>query len=88
MPPQGRRDDMGGRGMNLPALKQQADDMGQAFDDACRPHFADGRWGAYRAIECGQPVPKSVSASLDAYTDATHAYYLARDGAGGFLGGR
>jgi hypothetical protein len=59
-----------------------------AFDTACRPHYADGRWGAYRAIDCGQAVPPSVLAALDAYHAATHAFYRARDGEKGFLGSR
>lgn len=72
---------------DLATLRATADAAGVAFDAACKPHYADGRWGAYRAYECGQPVPPAVEAALDAYHAATHAFYAARDGAGGFLGG-
>lgn len=73
---------------SLQCLKERADKAGAAFDAACRPHFADGRWGAYRAIECGREVPRAVDDALNAYHAAVHAFYLARDGAGGFLGSR
>lgn len=72
----------------LRCLKDRADAAGAAFDAACKPHFCDGRWGAYRAIECGQDIPATVDAAMTAYHDATQAFYLARDGDGGFLGGR
>lgn len=72
--------------MNLAELKRAADLAGENFDTACRPHFCDVRWGAYRAIECGQEVPPGVVEALDRYHAATHAYYLARDGERGFLG--
>lgn len=73
---------------DLNRLKAAADTAEKAFDDACRPYYADGRWGAYRAVECGQTVPPKVWAALDAYHAATHAFYLARDGERGFLGSR
>lgn len=73
---------------DLSKLKADADAAGAAFDDACKPHYCNGRWGAYQAIECGQDVPPAVAAALDAYHAATHAFYLARDGEGGFLGPR
>ena len=74
--------------MTLQALKDRADAAGRELDDACRPHYCDGRWGAYRAIEWGQPVPSGVMAAFDAYHAATQAYYLARDGKAGLLGRR
>lgn len=73
---------------DLAALKAAADKAGQAFDDTCRPYYADGRWGAYRAYEAGQDVPTDVDAALDGYHAATHAFYAARDGSKGFLGGK
>jgi hypothetical protein len=73
---------------SLQCLKDRADRASAKFDEACRPHFCDGRWGAYRAIECGNPVPASVSAALDAYHAAVRAFYAARDGERGFLGSR
>ena len=73
---------------SLSLLRAKADAADTAFDDACRPHYADGRWGAYRAIECGQNVPEEVITASDAALAARHAFYLARDGAGGVLGSR
>lgn len=73
---------------NLAALKQAADDAGTAFDKACKPHYADARWGYYRAVECNQPVPAEVETAFNAYHAATHAFYAARDGSKGFLGSR
>ena len=74
--------------MTLKELRERADDAETAFDVACKPHYCDGRWGAYRAIECGQPVPADVVAAMEKAHKALHAFYLARDGAGGFLGSR
>ena len=65
---------------DLETLNAQAATAEAAFDAACKPYYCDGRWGAYRAIECDQEVPATVWAALDAYHAATHAYYLARDG--------
>ncbi len=73
---------------DLPALKAAADAAGAAFDEACRPHYCDGRWGYYRAMECGHDVPPELHARCDEYLKATHAFYLARDGELGFLGSR
>lgn len=74
--------------LTLQHMRDRAERLGTAFDAVCRPHYADGRWGAYRAIECGQDVPAAVVAALDAYHAATTAFYTARDGSGGFLGRR
>ena len=63
----------------LKALKQAADDAGAAFDKACKPHYADGRWGYYRAVECGQTVADSVESAFNAYHAATYAFYAARE---------
>lgn len=73
---------------DLAALRVATDQAEAAFDAACRPHYVDGRWGAYRAIECDQPVPPNVLDALNAYHAATHAFYAARDGEKGFLGSR
>lgn len=72
---------------DLSALRAAVDVASNAFDAACRPHFAN-RWAYYHAVECGRPVPRSVHDACDAYLAATHAYYRARDGERGFLGGR
>lgn len=74
--------------MNLAELKNAADAAGVVFDAACKPHYVDGRWGYYRAVECDQPVPDSVEAAFNSYHAATHAFYAARDGSKGFLGSR
>lgn len=73
---------------NLQALRAESDRTQAAFDAACKPHYVDGRWGAYRAIECGHRVPAGVMAALDTAHAATQQFYLARDGEQGFLGGR
>lgn len=71
----------------LAALKARVDAASDAFDAACRPHFVN-RWDYYRAVECGQHVPQSVHDAADASLAAIHAFYRARDGEAGFLGGR
>jgi hypothetical protein len=73
---------------DITTLKHEADKADAAFDAACRPHYCDGRWGAYRAIELGHPVPAAVLKAMDDYSDACHRYYAARDGSRGFLGSR
>lgn len=70
----------------LSDLKSAADRAESDFDAACRPFYCDGRWGAYRACEYG-PIPRAVESAMAHYIAATHAFYLARDGANGFLGG-
>ena len=72
---------------DLSALRAAADAASDAFDAACRPHFVN-RWDYYRAVDCGQKVPRSVHDAADAYLAATHAFYAARDGERGFLGSR
>ena len=71
----------------LATLRARLDAASSAFDAACRPHFVN-RWDYYRAVECGQSAPQSVHDAADAYLAATHAFYRARDGENGFLGGR
>ena len=73
---------------DLRELKRAADEASDALDTACRPHWCDGRWGFYRAEECGLPVPREVTEAGDRYLAALHAFYAARDGDKGFLGGR
>ena len=72
----------------LACLKERADRAGAVFDAASRLHYADGRWGAYREMEYGRKVPRAVESAMDAYRDAVHAFYTARDGERGFLGAR
>jgi hypothetical protein len=73
---------------NLANLKAELEAASVAFDDACKPHYCDGRWGAYRAAEFAEDIPASVWSAMNAYTNACNAYYLSRDGSGGFLGGQ
>jgi hypothetical protein len=73
---------------NLASVRAAADKADKAFDDACRPHYVDGRWGAYRAIECNHEVPRSVIAAMNEAHSAIQAFYIARDGDRGFLGSR
>lgn len=72
----------------LKTLREAADRADKEFDDQCQFVYVDGRWGAYRAIECGQKVPKDILTALDKAHAARHAYYQARDGEKGFLGSR
>lgn len=71
--------------MNLQALKDAADNAGAQFDRVCLQYYPDARWGGYRAIEADK-APADVIDAMEAYHDATHAFYLARDGRNGFLG--
>lgn len=64
---------------DLSALKAKADHASAAFDAACKPYYCDGRWGAYRAIECGQPIPAPVNRALNEAHAAMQAFYRARD---------
>lgn len=74
--------------MTLPDLRAAANAAQAAFETECARHYADGPWGFYRALERGGDAPPETLAASDAYLAATHAFYLARDGAAGFLGGR
>lgn len=72
----------------LATLKERANTARDQLDTVCRAHYPDGRWGAYRACECDQPLPDDVSTAMDAYHDALHNFFHARDGDRGFLGSR
>lgn len=52
-----------------------------------RSHYAD-EWEAYRAHERGEQWPLDLELCWRAHHDATHRYYLLRDGPNGVLGGR
>lgn len=73
---------------SLSELKAISDAAEKTFDEACRKHYVDGRWGAYRAFECDQEVPKEVENAMNEAHTALHAFYRKRDGEKGFLGGR
>ncbi len=73
---------------DLQSLRAAADAASDAFDRACRPYYVNRR-DYYLACERDPgSCPASVHAACDAYLEATHAFYLARDGEKGFLGGR
>lgn len=49
--------------------------------------YAD-EWAAYRAHEAGEAWPDYLELAHKAHREATHRYYLLRDGPHGVLGGR
>lgn len=73
---------------DLAQLRQVAEIARAEFEQACQPAYVDGVWGAYRAIECDQPVPANILRAMDETYAAIQAYYRARDGDRGFLGAR
>ena len=74
--------------MNLKELLAEADRLHGLFNDACvKAGFAD-YWEAYKSENDGNPWPEEVKKAWEAQRDALHAYYGARDGDKGFLGGR
>lgn len=73
---------------DIAQLKRAADTARAKFEAVCQPVYVDGVWGAYRAIECDQPVPANILRTMDETHAAVHAFYRARDGEHGFLGGR
>lgn len=74
--------------MFLPDLRLAASAAQAAFEAECARHYVDGQWGFYRALDRGEDAPPETLAASDAYLAATHAFYLARDGAAGFLGSK
>lgn len=72
----------------LSDLRAATDATRKAFDLACKPHYADGRWGAYRAWDMEEDVPADVEKAMNAHHAALHRYYMIRDGSGGFIGKR
>ena len=43
------------------------------LDKAARAYFCDGRYGAWRAIECGDSLPRDVESAFDAHHKAAMA---------------
>lgn len=73
---------------DLNTLRAASETAHERFVSECRVHgFAD-EWAAYRAESGETPWPAPLAASHKAYIAAIHAFYEARDGKGGFLGGR
>lgn len=56
------------------AMQQAAVDL----DNAARPFWCDGRYGAMRAVEYGEKLPPSVQRAFDAYHKACMAWGKAR----------
>lgn len=72
----------------LKDLKAKADQASDAFDAVCRKHFVS-RWDYYHVCACKLSiVPAECHRAADAYVAAQHAFYEARDGSKGFLGGK
>ena len=62
----------------LETLKTRADNARDALDTACKPFYCDGRFGAYRAAEYGERLPRPVADAFNAYSVALNAYNAAR----------
>jgi hypothetical protein len=73
---------------DLQALKLAADNSHSAFEALCLGHGYADKWEALRAMDQPDSCPAlpALQASWDSHVAATHAFYLARDGAKGFLG--
>lgn len=59
-----------------------------AFEKECERYYTNGKWGFYHASDRGEETPVDVQRAYTAALEATRAFYLARDGEKGFLGGR
>jgi hypothetical protein len=74
---------------NLTALKDASDAAYARFEEVSSKHYLDGVWGAYRAYDAHKDtVPIEVIEAMYNFRNAIQAYYMARDGDKGFLGGR
>jgi len=51
-------------------LKEKAEKAAIALDKAARPYFCDGRYGAWRAIERDDSLPRDVEAAFNAHHKA------------------
>lgn len=74
--------------MTLTELNEAANHAEAEFDTACRSAGYGDRWAAYRADMRGAVWPFALIEADKAYTQALHAFYLARDGERGVLGSR
>ena len=78
---------------DLNALLAEADRAQAAFEDTLAPNGYADRWHFYKADDNRTGFEKTpghdiVIAAHKAWLAKLHAFYLARDGAGGVLGGR
>lgn len=76
-------------------LRREAERAEKAFDAAVKFHRPSAdRWEWYRAHQNPETFSREfgqapeIIAAHDAYIRALHAFYFARDGANGFLGGK
>lgn len=74
--------------LRLKALHLRANEAEADFIAACCAAGYAGQFSAYRAEEAGAVWTPALVAVHAAYIEALHAFYLARDGERGFLGGR
>lgn len=72
----------------LACLRERARDAWGGFVAECERSGYPDQWAAYRAHDAGQEWPEPLESAWQASSAATHAFYSARDGAGGFLGSR
>lgn len=72
----------------LACLKERASRAWNTFLAECERAGFPNEWSAYRAHDVGQEWPAALESAWQASSAATHAFYAARDGAGGFLGSR
>lgn len=61
-------------------LKEKAEKAALEMDKAARPYFCDGRYGVWRAIECGDSLPRDVESAFNAHhkTAMALAAYMGR----------
>lgn len=72
----------------LACLRERSRDAWGAFARECVAAGYPDEWAAYHAHDAGQAWPEALETAWQASNAATHAFYAARDGAGGFLGSR
>ena len=68
-------------------LRKAARDLELAFRKTCKLKGIEN-WEFYRRIGAGIAVPEACLKAHDDYTFALHAFFRARDGEEGFLGGK
>lgn len=76
------------REKELQALRKAGGDAQAAFADACPAHGFFDNWAYWRHVEAGGARVPALDALDAAATKAVHAFYSARDGDRGFLGGK
>lgn len=69
-------------------LRNAANIAEGAFIDACQRHGFRDQWDAYKSEQKGIAWPSSLADAHSTWMHHLHAFYTARDGAGGFLGSK